>query len=871
MASKGMLSNLPPPPQEIPQNVVPMQVEPGKGCGSLSERLRPNFNQMNGPRPGVKGKKILLLTNHFRVRFQVTRRNLIRKVIQKLWEIYSLELGEQAFATDGQQSLFTACPLPKKKLEFTVVLDVATNKTDGNLSGNGDFSEGDQQRQKTISGFKTFKVQITFVSIIPFQSMLDAPNGVKSGNNEVLRALDTILQHFNAKRNCLLLRQSYFPNEIRNFMDLTGGILGCRGFHLSFQFVQGGLFFNLDVSTTTIIQPGPLVNFLMANQNVDNPFKIDWTKATGILKNLRIKLSHSNREHKVAGLSDRPCKELKFLLRLKGSHDQNDNVQTVELTVYDYFIRRRGIELSYSSNLPCINVGSQHRPQFIPIELCSLVSLQRYKEELSIYQRSLLLKKLSQKRMEIINDLNEELKTNNYDTDPMLRACGISINKSFTQVGGRILSPPLLRVGNKVGLVPKRSRWNFNDKKFAEPKGIEFWVVVNFSTGFDIRSSYTELAKLGAMKGMHIRPPAFVFEENPKHKKKPGSVRVDLMFEQIISKFCKDPPRFILCFLPTKFSALYGPWKKKCLVDFGIRHQCIAMNRVDEAYLANVILKMNARLGGINFMLSAEVSQTIPLVSKVPTLILGMDVRHAASARSDLPSVAAVVGSRQWPMISFYAASIRVQPPKTETIHSLFKPVSEGEDTGIIRELLMDFYASSGKRKPAQIIIFRQGLCESQFKQIINEVEEIIKACKFLDETWSPKFTLIIAQRRHHTKLFQPDSSENIPPGTVVDTKICHPLYNNNFYMCAHAARVGTSRPSHYFVLLDEIGFSSDDAQELVHCLCYVSQRCTSAIYEVAPIRYARLAAAQMLEIMKTEGPQLPKLHKNIRDTMFFC
>lgn len=48
------------------------------------------------------------------------------------------------------------------------------------------------------------------------------------------------------------------------------------------------------------------------------------------------------------------------------------------------------------------------------------------------------------------------------------------------------------------------------------------------------------------------------------------------------------------------------------------------------------------QLGGINFMLSAEVSQTIPLVSKVPTLILGMDVRHAASARSDLPSVAAV-------------------------------------------------------------------------------------------------------------------------------------------------------------------------------------------------------------------------------------
>nr|XP_025885826.1 protein argonaute 4A-like [Solanum lycopersicum] len=853
----------------------------------------PNFNQMNRPRPGVKGKKIRLLTNYFRVCFQggisqlysynvnilyengdpVTGSNLIRKVIHKLWEIYSSELGEQVFASDGQQSLFTTSLLPQQKLDFTVVLDAATSKrwkTDGNLSGDGELSEGDQKRQKIISRFKTFRIQINFVSIIPFKTMPDGKHGVKSRNNEVLIALDTILQHSNAKRNSLLLRQSYFPNEMKNFMDLTGGILGCRGFHSSFQSVQGGLYFNLDTSTTTLIQPGPLVNFLMANQNVEIPFKIDWTKAK-ILKNLRIKLLHSNREHKITGLSNRTCKEEKFLLRLRGSNNQNDNGQTVEITVYEYFVRRCGIELGYSSNLPCINVGSQHKPQFIPVELCSLVPLQRFKKELSLHQRSLLVNNSSQKPIELMKHLNEELKANDYNTDPMLRACGISINKSYTEVEGRVLFPPQLRVGNKEYLASRFSRWSFNGKKFADPKSIEFWAVVNFSTGHDIRAFCIEMAKLGAMRGMHIHPPSFVFEENAKHKKKPGSVRVNKMFEQIIPKFRKDPPRFLLCFLPAKFSNLYGPWKKKCLMTFGIRNQCIAKNKVDETYLANVMLKINAKLGGLNSMLSAEVSQTIPLVSKVPTMILAMGLTHAPSSRSDLPSVAAVVGSRQWPMISYYRASTCIQPPKTETIHSLFRPVSDREDTGMIRELLMDFHASSGNRKPEQIIIFRQGLGESQFNHIFSEMEEIIKACKFLDETWSPKFTLIVAQRRHHTKLFQPNSSDNIPPGTVVDTKICHPLYNNNFYICAHAARVGTSRPIHYFVLLDEIGFSSDTVQELVHCLCYVSQRCTSAISEVAPIRYARLVSAQMLEIMKTEGPELPMLHKNVRDTMFFC
>lgn len=70
MMSKELLSNLPPPPQEIPPGVVPMKAESGKDCGSVGQRLMPNFNQMNRPRPGVKGKKILLLTNYLRVCFQ---------------------------------------------------------------------------------------------------------------------------------------------------------------------------------------------------------------------------------------------------------------------------------------------------------------------------------------------------------------------------------------------------------------------------------------------------------------------------------------------------------------------------------------------------------------------------------------------------------------------------------------------------------------------------------------------------------------------------------------------------------------------------------------------------------------------------------
>ena len=41
-------------------------------------------------------------------------------------------------------------------------------------------------------------------------------------------------------------------------------------------------------------------------------------------------------------------------------------------------------------------------------------------------------------------------------------------------------------------------------------------------------------------------------------------------------------------------------------------------------------------------MLVVEHNPSIPLISKVPTIILGMDVSHGSPGHSDVPSIAAV-------------------------------------------------------------------------------------------------------------------------------------------------------------------------------------------------------------------------------------
>ncbi|KAK9101079.1 hypothetical protein Scep_024509 [Stephania cephalantha] len=905
--ANGAEAALPPPPP-IPPNVVPLHEDKEQVPDVENQVAKPKRELMARKGLARRGQPIQLLTNHFAVKVAntdgyffhysvalfyedgrpVDGKGIGRRVLDRVHETYSSELDGKHFAYDGEKSLFTVGALPQNKHEFMVVLEEASsNRAAGNGSpdGNNSPNEVDRKRLRRPYRSKSFKVEISFAAKIPMNSIANALRGRESEDSqEALRVLDIVLRQHAAEKGCLLVRQSFFHNNPRNFTDLGGGVLGCKGFHSSFRATQGGLSLNIDVSTTMIVQPGPLLEFLVANQNVKDPYSIDWAKAKRTLKNLRIKAIPSNAEYKITGLSELPCNQQLFTLKQRGDADVE------EITVYEYFVNRKGTELRYSAELPCINVGKAKRPTYIPIELCSLISLQRYTKALSTFQRSSLVEKSRQKPQERMAVLSDVLKTSMYDRDPMLKACGVSINSNFTQIEARVLATPMLKLGNGEDLKPQNGRWDFRFKKFVRPTKIECWAIANFSTPWDINSLVRDLVKCGEQLGIFMNQPLDIFHENPQTRRAPPSVRVEQMFEQMMGKI-REPPQFLLCLMPErKTCTIYGPWKKKALAEVGIPSQCIGPNRKPNmAYYANVLLKINAKLGGLNSLLSVEHVPSIPLVSKIPTIILGMDVSHGSPGHSDTPSIAAVVSSRQWPLISSYRASVKTQPARSEMIASLFKPV-EDRDEGLVRELLLDFYASSGKRKPEHIIIFRDGVSESQFNQVLNiELNQIIEACKFLDEKWSPKFTLIIAQKNHHTKFFMSGSPNNVPPGTVIDTKVCHPR-NNDFYICSHAGMIGTTRPTHYHVLYDEIGFSADDLQELVHSLSYVYQRSTTAISVVAPIRYAHLAASQMGHFVKFEDasetssshggmsnpgavpvPELPTLKDSVSSSMFFC
>lgn len=74
-----------------------------------------------------------------------------------------------------------------------------------------------------------------------------------------------------------------------------------------------------------------------------------------------------------------------------------------------------------------------------------------------------------------------------------------------------------------------------------------------------------------------------------------------------------------------------------------------------------------------------------------------------------------------------------------------------------------------------------------------QEYVALRRACQELggDSEYAPPITLIVVQKRHQTRIFaanpvDTDRSGNVPPGTVVDTTICHP-FEYDFFLNAHA------------------------------------------------------------------------------------
>ena len=456
----------------------------------------------------------------------------------------------------------------------------------------------------------------------------------------------------------------------------------------------------------------------------------------------------------------------------------------------------------------------------------------------------------------------------------------------MTRLTGRVLPPPKLKLGDGGHvreLTPSRHdrQWSFLDSHVADGSKIRRWALISFGNYPDQHSSISRFIsqlsvrchQLGIFLSRTTAAPP-VFEPLQTLS---SAATLESKLRQLHS--AAGDLELLICVMEKKHRG-YSDLKRIAETEIGVITQCCLSSNISKPssqFLSNLSLKINVKLGGSN----VELCRSSPILPEIfsgeeTAIFMGADVTHPHPLDDVSPSVAAVVGSVDWPAANRYAAKMRSQTHREEIIQEL-------EEMTV--EILSEFKRRSFSL-PGKIVFFRDGVSETMFSKVLKqEVSAIRAACKRFP-SYYPRITFVVVQKRHHTRLFGSGEEENIPPGTVVDSVITHPR-EFDFFLCSHWGTKGTTRPTRYHILLDENLFSSDELQRLVHSLCYTFARCTKPVSMVPPAYYAHLAAYRgRMYIVDSGGgaaatvcraaapvraPPLPKVRDSVNKLMFYC
>ncbi|CAI9778877.1 unnamed protein product [Fraxinus pennsylvanica] len=811
---------------------------------SLSFAPRPGYGQL--------GTKCIVKANHFFA--ELPDRDLIqydvtiipevvsitvnRAILAELVKLYKeSELGTRLPAYDGRKSLYTAGELPFARKEFTIKL------TDGEDGINGPKRETE------------YKVIIKFVARANLHHLSQFLSGKRAdGPQEALKILDIVLRELSMKRYCPVGR-SFFSSDIRRPRPLGNGLEAWFGFYQSIRPTQMGLSLNIDMTSAAFIEALLVIEFVAQLLGKDVLSRMlsdaDRIKVKKALRGVKVEVTHREnvrRKYRVSGITTQPTRELVFPV------DENSNMKSV----VEYFQEMYGFKIQYT-HLPCLQVGNLKKANYLPMEACKIVGGQRFTKRLSDKQITSLLKFTCQRPRDRENDILQTVQHNAYEQDSYAKEFGIKISENLASMEARVLPTPWLKyheTGKEKDCLPHVGQWNMMNKKMIDGMTVSRWACINFSCSVQesvARGFCNELVQMCQVSGMGFNPEPVV----PIYPARPEQVEKALkqVYHSCMNKLNGKELDLVLAILPDNNGSLYGDLKRICETDLGLISQCCLTKyvfKISKQYLSNVSLKINVKIfasefyyiekmGGRNTVLLDAISYRIPLVSDIPTIVFGADVTHPENGEDSSPSVAAVVASQDWPEVTNYAGLVCTQAHRQELIQDLYKtwhdPIRGTVSGGMIRDLLVSFRKTTGQ-KPQRIIFYRDGVSEGQFYQVLLfELDAIRKACASLEPNYQPPVTFIVVQKRHHTRLFANnhrdkrgiDKSGNILPGTVVDSKICHPT-EFDFYLCSHAGVQGTSRPAHYHVLWDENNFTADRIQSLTYNLCYTYARCTRSV-----------------------------------------
>lgn len=392
----------------------------------------------------------------------------------------------------------------------------------------------------------------------------------------------------------------------------------------------------------------------------------------------------------------------------------------------------------------------------------------------------------------------------NEKTQQFLSSWGITLSPKMVEVDARLLPTPTMICADDRTVVPRDGAWRLDSGlAFSSAKRLTSWSIAVFgderSCNVNAVQNFVRMMESCLRKlGMDIFVPRDVeklvvyqrdrgdYQGTLKDAEK-AAIRVGEDAGDRAGDYERQGTKvdMILCVIMNKSDGTYQEVKRYAETNMGAITQCMLSKHLftaKYAYVANLALKINVKLGGSNyFMVCTPFSlftspcvqdppKELPVVgSGSPIMLFGADVTHSVDGKGG--SIAAVVGSMD-SRFTEYRACIRNQGGRTDIIE---------EFELMAKELMLQFKHLNSGHLPERIVCFRDGVSDGEKGSVVkSEVKALKNAADSLGGVDNIAITFVCVTKRHHTRFFPEgtddfDRNGNLLPGTVVDTGIVDP------------------------------------------------------------------------------------------------
>lgn len=255
----------------------------------------------------------------------------------KLFKANPDEFPPSSIAYDGESNLFSSVQLPVSK--FSVEL---------------------HRRKYTVSIEFKKNLELTHLWGHPIPE-------------ELLHGLNIIIKE-DSLRQRIKYGQGLYSRSKDCAFNIGRGITALQGTRQAFASTLNGLVLRVDSSAMPFHKPGPVLQFLEENLRLSFKENTQLSKQQRIavenaLRDLQVTVTHRKTSEKftIIGLTRLNTVDITF----------SDDGSGKEVNLVEYYRNRYKIEFKFKK-LPCLDLSTKSRMNYVPIELCELAEGQRY-------------------------------------------------------------------------------------------------------------------------------------------------------------------------------------------------------------------------------------------------------------------------------------------------------------------------------------------------------------------------------------------------------------------------------------------------------------------------------------------------------------